>query len=183
MRYHQYFLAIHRYCPSGRFCENGISLTFILRQSVPRQLHAGTVRLWRWNSNHSDLGNKKWTISFQICSTDTSTLMILIRKKCISEFTDKLELKNLRGAFSSVRRRGPAPRPGHGQAATWEHCVHLLVPVGVAEDTLSHSPQRWQECGRWEAGDQGLRRRSQSSSHRLRRRPRHPNRRARTQRR
>ena len=94
MRYDQYYLAIHRYSPSGGFCENAICLTFILRRSVPRQLHAGAVRLWRWNSNHSDLGNKKLTIIFQIVSTDTSTLMILIHKKCCSEFTDKLEFKN-----------------------------------------------------------------------------------------
>ena len=95
MRYDQYYLVIHRYSPSGRFCENGISLTFILRRSVPQQLHAGTVRLWRWNSNHSDLGSKKLTIIFQIFSTGTSALIIGIRKLCISEFTDKLEFKNL----------------------------------------------------------------------------------------
>ena len=47
MRYRYYHLAIHRYSPSGRFCENGICLTFILRRLVPRQLHAGTVRLWQ----------------------------------------------------------------------------------------------------------------------------------------
>ena len=100
MRYDQYYLVIHRYSPSGRFCENGISLTFILRRSVPPQLHAGTVRLWRWNSNHSDLGSKKLTIIFQIFSIGTSALMIGIRKLCISEFTDKLEFKNLCGSWS-----------------------------------------------------------------------------------
>ena len=29
-----------------------------------------------------------------------------------------------------------------------EHCVHLLVPAGVAEDTVSDAPQRWQVCWR-----------------------------------
>ena len=76
MRYDQYYLAFHRYSHSGRFCENDISLTFILRRLLPRQLHAGTVLLWRWNSNHSDLGSKKLTIVFQIFSTDTLELMI-----------------------------------------------------------------------------------------------------------
>ena len=47
-------------------------------------------------------------------------------------------------ALSSVRRCGPAGGAAQGHAATWEHCVHLLVPVGVAEDTVSNSPQRWQ---------------------------------------
>ena len=74
-------------------------------------------------------------------------------------------------ASSSVRRRGPAGGSGQGHAATWEHCAHLLAPVGVPEDTLSHCPQRWQVCGRWEAGDQGSRRRSQRSSHRWPRGP------------
>ena len=58
-------------------------------------------------------------------------------------------------ASSSVCRRGPAGGSGQGQAATWEHCVHLFVLVGMAEDTVLHFPQRWQVCGRWEAGDQG----------------------------
>ena len=114
MRYDQYYLAIHRYSPSGRFCENGISLTFILRRSVPRQLHAGAVRLWQWTSNHSDLGKKELTIIFPIFSTNTSTLMISIQKKCISEFTDKLQFKNLLdglgGGWSSLSRVGS----GHG---------------------------------------------------------------------
>ena len=35
-------------------------------------------------------------------------------------------------AFSSVRRRRPVGGSGQGHAATWEHCAHLLVPVGVA---------------------------------------------------
>ena len=50
-------------------------------------------------------------------------------------------------ASSSVRRRGPAAGSGQGHVATWEQCVHLLVPVGVAEDTVLDSPQRWQACG------------------------------------
>ena len=100
MRYDQYYSAIHRYSPSGRFCENGISLTFILRRSVPRQLHAGTVWVWRWNSNHSDLGKKKLTTIFWIFSTDISSLMIYIRVKCISEFTDEFEFKNLCAVYS-----------------------------------------------------------------------------------
>ena len=86
-------------------------------------------------------------------------------------------------ASSSVRRCGPAGSSGQGHAATWEHCVHRLVPVGVAEDTVSHSPQRWQVCGRWEVGDQGSRRRSQRWSHRWRRGPQSSSRRARTLRR
>ena len=61
--------------PVANFLKNRISLTFILRRSVPRQLHAGTVRLWRWNSNHSDLGNKKLTIRSPIFSTITSGLI------------------------------------------------------------------------------------------------------------
>ena len=76
MRYDQYYSAFRCYSPSGRFCKNGISLTFILRRSVPRQLHVGTVRLWRWNPNHSDLGNKKLTINFLISSTVTLEMMI-----------------------------------------------------------------------------------------------------------
>ena len=48
---------------------------------------------------------------------------------------------------------------------TWEHCAHLLAPVGVAEDTVSHSLLGWQVCWRWEAGDQGSSRQSQWSSH------------------
>ena len=69
-------------------------------------------------------------------------------------------------ASSSVRLCGPAGGLGQGHAAPWEHCAHLLAPVGAAEDTVLHSPQRWQVCGRWEGGDQGPRRRSQRSSHR-----------------
>ena len=95
MRYDQYYLVINGYSPSGRFCENGTSLTFILRRSVLRQLHAGTVLLCRWNSNHSDLGSDKLTMIFEIFSTGTSARMIAIQKWCISEFTDKLEFKNL----------------------------------------------------------------------------------------
>ena len=105
MRYEQYYLAIHSYSPSGRFCRNGISLTFILRRSVPRQLYAGTVRLWRWNSNHSDLSKKKVTIIFPIFPTVTSELMIGNRKKCISAFTDKLETKNLCEDFGDIYKR------------------------------------------------------------------------------
>ena len=74
-------------------------------------------------------------------------------------------------ASYSVRLRGPTGCSGQGHAATWEHRAHLLAPSGAAEDTVSHSLQRWQVCGRWEAGDQGLRRRSQRSSHRWRRGP------------
>ena len=69
-------------------------------------------------------------------------------------------------ASSSVRLRGLASGSGQGHAATWEHRAHLLAPIGAAEDTASHSPQRWQVCGRWEAGNQWPRRRSQRSSHR-----------------
>ena len=58
-------------------------------------------------------------------------------------------------ASSSVRLRGPAGVLGQGHAATWEHCVYLLVPVGAAEDTVLRPPQRWQVCGRWECGNQG----------------------------
>ena len=47
MRHRQYYLAIHCYSPSCRFCKDGICLTFILRRSVLRQLHAGTVQLWQ----------------------------------------------------------------------------------------------------------------------------------------
>ena len=43
---------------------------------------------------------------------------------------------------SSVRQRGPGGDSGQGHAATWEHCVHLLVLVGAAEYTVSHSPER-----------------------------------------
>ena len=69
-------------------------------------------------------------------------------------------------ASSSVRRRAPAGGSGQGHTATREHCAHLLVPVGVAQDTVSHSPQRWQVPGRWEPRDHRRRRRSQRSSHR-----------------
>ena len=51
----------------------------------------------------------------------------------------------------SVRRGGPAGDLGQGHAANCEHCAHLLAPVGVAEDTVSHSLQSWQVCGMWEA--------------------------------
>ena len=86
-------------------------------------------------------------------------------------------------ASSSVRLCGPAGGSGPGHSATWEHCAHLLAPVGAAEDTVSHSPQRWQVCGRWEGGDQGPRWRSQRSSHLCRRGSRISSRRARTRRR
>ena len=68
-------------------------------------------------------------------------------------------------ASSSVRLCGPAGGSGQGYAATWEHCAHLLAPVCAVEDTVSHSPQSRQVCGRWEGGDQGPRWRSQRSSH------------------
>ena len=58
-------------------------------------------------------------------------------------------------ASPSVRLRGPAGGWGQGHAAPWEQSAHLLAPIGAAEDTASHSPQRWQVCGRWEAGDRG----------------------------
>ena len=69
-------------------------------------------------------------------------------------------------ASSSVRLRGPAGGSGQGHAATWEHRAHLLAPIGALEDTVSHSPQTWQVCGRGEAGNQGPRQRSQRLSHR-----------------
>ena len=72
-------------------------------------------------------------------------------------------------ASCSVRLCGPAGGLGEGHAATWEHCAHLLAPVGAAEDTVSHSPQSWQVCGRREGGDQGPRRRTQRWSHLWRR--------------
>ena len=62
-----------------------------------------------------------------------------------------------RKASSSVRLRGPAGGSGQGHAATWVHRSHLLAPVAAAEDTVSHSPQSRQVCGRWEGGDQGSR--------------------------
>ena len=68
-------------------------------------------------------------------------------------------------ASSSVRLCGPAGGSGQGHAATWEHCAHLLAPVGAAEDTVSHSPQSQQVCGSWEGGNQGPRQRGQRSSH------------------
>ena len=83
-------------------------------------------------------------------------------------------------ASSSMRLCGPAGGSGHEHAATWEHCAHLLAPVGAAEDTVSHSPQRWQVCGRWEGGDQGPRWRNQRSSHLCRRGSRIYSRQART---
>ena len=58
-------------------------------------------------------------------------------------------------ASSSVHLHGPAGRSGQGHAATWEARAHLLAPIGAAEDTVSHSLQRWQVCGRWEAGEPG----------------------------
>ena len=86
-------------------------------------------------------------------------------------------------ASSSVRLRGSAGGSGQGHASTWEHCVHLLAPVGAAEDTVSHYQQRWQVCGRWEGGDQGPRQRSQRSSHLWQRGSRSSSRRAQTRRR
>ena len=85
-------------------------------------------------------------------------------------------------ASSSVRLRGPAGGSGQGHAATWAHRAHLLAPVDAAEDTVSHSPQSRQVCGRWEGGDQGSRWRSQRSSHVCRRGSRISSRRARTRR-
>ena len=64
-------------------------------------------------------------------------------------------------ASSSERLCGPAGGSGQGHAATWEHCAHLLAPVGAAERTVSLSSQSGQVCGRWEGGDQEPRRRSQ----------------------
>ena len=81
---------------------------------------------------------------------------------------------------------GPPPLcacAGHGHAATWAHRAHLLAPVDAAEDTVSHSPQSRQVCGRWEGGDQGSRWRSQRPSHLCQRGFRIPSRRARTRRR
>ena len=88
-----------------------------------------------------------------------------------------------RKASSSVRLRGPAGGSGQGHAATWVHRSHLLAPVAAAEDTVSHSPQSRQVCGRWEGGDQGSRWRSQRSSHLCRRGSRISSKRARTRRR
>ena len=68
-------------------------------------------------------------------------------------------------ASLSVRLRGPASGSCQGHGATWEHCVHLLVPVGAAEDTVLRSLQRWQVCGSRMCGAQGPRPRSQRSSH------------------
>ena len=86
-------------------------------------------------------------------------------------------------ASSSVRLCGIAGGLGKGYAATWEHWPHLLAPIGAAEDTVSHSPQSRQVCGRWEGGDQGPRWRGQTSSHLCQRGPRTSSRRARTRRR
>ena len=86
-------------------------------------------------------------------------------------------------ASSSVRLRGPAGGSGQGHAATWAHRAHLLAPVYAAEDTVLHSLQSQQVCGRWEGGDQGSRWRSQRSSHLCRRGSRISSRRARTRRR
>ena len=68
-------------------------------------------------------------------------------------------------ASSSVRLRGAAGGSGQGQAASWAHCGHLLAPVHAAEDTVSHSPQSRQVCGRWEGDNQASRWRSQRSFH------------------
>ena len=86
-------------------------------------------------------------------------------------------------ASSSMRLCEPAGGSGQGRAATWEHCAHLLAPVGASEDTVSHSPQRSQVCGRWEGSDLGPRWRSQRSSHLCRRGSGISSRRARTRRR
>ena len=43
---------------------------------------------------------------------------------------------------SSVRLSGPAGASGHGHAATWQHRLHLLAPIGAAEDTVLQSSQR-----------------------------------------
>ena len=82
-----------------------------------------------------------------------------------------------------MRRYSASSFLDQGHAATWEQCVHMLVPVGAAKDTVSQSPQRWQVCERSEAGDQGSRRRSQRSSHLWQRGPRSSSRRAWTRRR
>ena len=83
-------------------------------------------------------------------------------------------------ASSSVRPRGPEAGSGQGHAATWAHRAHLLAPVEVAEDTVSHSPQSRQVCGRCKGGDQGSRWRSQRSSHLCQRGSRFSSRRAST---
>ena len=51
-------------------------------------------------------------------------------------------------ASSSVGRRGPAGGSGQGHAATWERCAHMLVPVGVAKNTVLESPRRVGRCAR-----------------------------------
>ena len=86
-------------------------------------------------------------------------------------------------ASSSVRLHGPAGGFGQGHAATWAHRAHLLAPVDATEDTMPHSPQSRQVCGRWEGGDQGSRWRSQRSSHLCQRGSQISSRRARTRRR
>ena len=58
-------------------------------------------------------------------------------------------------ASPCVRLRGPPGGSGQGHVAIWAHGAHLLAPVDAAEDTVSHSPQSRQVCGRWEGGDQG----------------------------
>ena len=83
-----------------------------------------------------------------------------------------------RKASSSVRLRGPPGGSGQGHAATWVHRAHLLAPVDAVEDTVSHSHQSRQVCGRWEGGDQGSRWRSQRSSDLCRRGSRISSRRA-----
>ena len=51
-------------------------------------------------------------------------------------------------ASPSVRLRKLVGGSGQGHTTTLEHRAHLLAPIGAAEDTGSHSPQRWQMCGR-----------------------------------
>ena len=75
-------------------------------------------------------------------------------------------------ASSSVRLRGPAGGSGQGHAATWAHRAHLLAPVDAAEDTVLHSAQSRQVCGRSEGGDPLCRRGSRISSRRARTRRR-----------
>ena len=45
-------------------------------------------------------------------------------------------------ASSSVRKCGPGVGSGHGHAGTWEHCVHLLVPAAMGDDTALCAPKR-----------------------------------------
>ena len=53
-------------------------------------------------------------------------------------------------ASSSVRLCGPEGGSGQGHAATWEHCAHLLVRVGAADDTVWNFPA--EVAGVWEVG-------------------------------